>query len=67
MIRYIFNSQHEKMEIQRAGDGDFKGRPIIILYDDPPSQSRAYHLFDEPTAQFLLEEIRNWYPNLIPS
>lgn len=59
------NSQSEELDIISADKTSiFEGSPVLMLKDDWPSFARAYHLLDEPTAEFLLLAIKAIYPHL---
>ncbi len=61
----VINTQGEHLYILKAKEGNFKGKPILILHDDFPSDIKAYHLFDEETALYFLISIEEYYPTLL--
>lgn len=62
----MINTQGEKLEIVIAPGGHFEGKPILALHDDYPGKVVAYHLFDYETAEYLRDQIKQHYPELIP-
>jgi len=55
-----WNSQNEKLSITKVVDGRWKGRYVLVIYDDPPPLAMgtpAPMLLDEGTRQFLIQEL----------
>ena len=56
------NNEGEHIEIAKSSSGRFKGKLILILHDDPPSTTKAYHLLDSGTAYWLLLHLSILFP-----
>lgn len=53
-----FNSQGEKITIDRVGAGEFAGHLVLVIHDDAPGWTEAPMLLDEGTRLFLIEACR---------
>ena len=53
-----FNSQNEKISIERVVAGDFRGQLLLVIHDDHPSTTIAPMLLDDGTRLFLIEQCR---------
>ena len=61
------NSEQEKIGVELCRKAPFAGKPVLIIYDDPPSPRTAPMLFDKGVAEFLLGQIAEHWPEVIAS
>ena len=54
-----FNSQGEKITIDRVAVGEFQGQLVLVIHDDAPGWTEAPMLLDEGTRLFLIEQCRD--------
>lgn len=59
MNKEIHNSQNELLKIQEITSGRFKGRHLLVIVDNNETGTKAMHLLDGVTKEFLLQALND--------
>jgi hypothetical protein len=64
MNRFMHNSENELIEIKMVESGLFKGEHLLIIHDDiDQGGTKAVHLLDNATIDFLLKSLTSLKEN----